>query len=77
MILYSFSCPEHGDFSDFRDVEDRNNGKCEKCKRVYGNFGISIDFTPGWDVGFGKYIDTKRQRDNLLSEKGLRRERIV
>jgi len=77
MILYAFSCPEHGDFEDFREIEDCNKGKCPKCKRKYGNFGIHIDFTPGWDPGFGKYIYTKGERDNLLSESGYRRERLV
>ena len=77
MPLYTFKCPVHGDFDDFRDVKDCNKGKCEKCKRVYGNFGIYVDFTPGWDVGFGKHIETKRERDSLVSERGLRRERIV
>jgi len=77
MPLYEFFCPVHGDFSEFREVGDCNKGKCSKCKRKFSNFGISVDFRPGWDPGFGKYIDTRRQRDNLLAEKGWIREKIV
>ena len=76
-MTYSFICPEHGEFDVNRDVEDCNKGKCSRCKRVYNSFSISVDFTPGYDIGFGKHIDTKRQRDNLLAEKGWRKEKIV
>mgnify|MGYP003144614738 CR=1 FL=1 len=41
----------------------------------WGAPSFRVDFRAGWDDGAGENFDTKRQRDNFLQEKGLRRIR--
>jgi hypothetical protein len=36
---------------------------------------IVVDFRDGWDMGAGKYFNTKMERDNWVAEKGIRRIR--
>jgi hypothetical protein len=40
-----------------------------------GGFKINVDFSSGWDMGAGRYFNTKRERDNWIAEKGTRRIR--
>lgn len=77
MPLYEYSCPEHGSFDEFQKMHTEHRARCPKCgqvaRRNFAIGGFTIDFRPGWDSGFGKYIDTKKQRENLLAEKNWSR----
>lgn len=74
MPYYEYICPDHGAFDLFQKMSEERKGMCPKCG-IPSRFHITgvsfkIDFKPGWDAGFGKWIDTKKQRENLLAEKG-------
>ena len=36
---------------------------------------IKVDFVPGFDIGLGKDFSTKKERDDELERKGLRKVR--
>ena len=75
MPMYPFLCPEHGEQEVFGGFDKASEATCEQCgkpmTRLYTPFSFTVDFTPGWQPAFGKYVDTKRERDNLVAEKGL------
>ena len=48
-------------------------GKKMKRKWSGGSLGIKFTFKSGWDEGLGMHIETKKQRDEILREKHLRR----
>ena len=58
-------------------MDDCNKGKCPKCRKIgqrkFDPCHVYIDFRPGWDMSLNRHIDTKRQRDDILREKGLTR----
>lgn len=43
-------------------------------RRLYSTFRTIVDFRAGWDPGLGMYVDTKRQRENELRVRGLKRD---
>ena len=77
MPIYSYECDEHGRYETFMPMAECNNGKCPKCEKVgqrkYDSYHVYMDFTPGWDHSLNMYVNTKRQRDDVLREKGWTR----
>ena len=77
MPIYSYECKEHGHYEAFMPMDECNDGKCPKCgkvgRRKYDTSHVYMDFTAGWDESLNTYVDTKRQRDNILREKGWTR----
>jgi len=77
MPIYSYVCKEHGRYEAFMPMDECLQGKCPKCGKVgqrkYDSCHVYVDFTPGWDESLNMHVDTKRQRDNILREKGWTR----
>ena len=78
MPIFDVLCPDHGTQEAF--AHDSANTSCPLCmkpaKRVWNAPAtFRIDFTPGWDMGLGKHVNSKQERDNILAEKNLRRVR--
>ena len=76
MPFFDVLCSTHGKQETFsRDPAELACPLCSKAaKRVWSKpASFRIDFKPGWDPGFGRYVDTKRDRDNTLAEKNWRR----
>ena len=75
MPLYPFICPEHGEVEIFADMDKSSSARCPVCgmamKRKYTPFSFTVAFRPGWQPAFGKYVDTSRELNNLVAEKGL------
>jgi hypothetical protein len=72
MPYFDVLCPTHGKQEVFGSVG------CPLCsdpvKRLWSNPPkIVVDFTAGWDPGAGRVFSTKRERDNWVSSKGIRR----
>jgi len=79
-MLYEYRCPEcNQSTEEFRRVDDREPSNCEKCgvkmKRVYNPTPFTFDFKYGWDEGLGKYVDSKRERQQEMDRLGVRRIR--
>lgn len=79
MPIYTYFCDEcRKEYDVLQPISNKHSYKCEKCgtqtRRVFtAPATFRMDFTPGWDVGLGQYVDTKRQRENIMAEKGLAR----
>jgi hypothetical protein len=77
--LYPYRCPTCGNKDDYILEFDHDDPECcgGKMHLVFSDihFGFSIDFTPGWDDGAGRYFDTKTARENWVAENNLRRIR--
>lgn len=76
MPFFDILCAEHGKQETFsRDPAKLECPFCKKSvKRLWSQpASFRVDFTPGWDPGFGQNIATKRERDNKLVEQNLRR----
>ena len=83
MALYVFSCDnpkcDVGEEEIFMHMNEYHIPQCRKCgkemRRIFKSvsFSFNFDFTPGYDTGLGEYCDTKRQRDNFVAQKNLRR----
>ena len=77
MPVYSYECDEHGRYETFMPMDECLRGKCPECgkvgRRKYDTYHVYVDFTPGWDESLNRNIDTKRQRDAILREKGWTR----
>ena len=75
MPLYNYKCKDHGKYEVFMPMDQCSEGACPKCGKVgdryFEPFHVYVDFKPGWDVLLNRNIDTKRERDNILREKGL------
>lgn len=74
--MYEFEhCGER--FTVFQAMDDKHKAKCPQCgkraQRVWNPAKFTIDFVPGYDYGLGKYIDTKKQREEVMREVGARR----
>lgn len=79
MPLYEFQCPKCGSrYEEIFGPNDEKSYKCPTCNvktnRLYSTFRTIVDFRSGWDPGLGEYVDTKRQREGFLREKGLYRD---
>lgn len=79
MPLVGYNCKKHGYFDCFHKFEDVYKGECPVCgsegSRVWEPSMFVVDFRDGFDPGLGEYVATKRQRDNLVAERNLRRVR--
>ena len=83
MPFYEYRCTTDGCTKKGRIVQEIQNmhdphiAKCSKCgkmmQRRYSLGGFTIDFSPGFDPGLGEYCNSKRERENFISQKGLRR----
>jgi hypothetical protein len=75
MPVYSYKCKLHGKYEAQMDMDHCNEGRCPVCgtigDRVFDVCHVYVDFTPGWDKLLNQHIDTKRERDRILEEKGL------
>ena len=75
MPVYSYKCEKHGRYETFMPMSKCNEGECPDCgeigTRLFDVCHTYVDFKPGWDVLLNRNIDTKRERDNILREKGL------
>ena len=75
MPVYSYKCKTHGKYEVLMPMDECNDGKCPKCgevgQRLFDSCHIYVDFTPGWDKLLNRHVDTKRERDRILAEKGL------
>lgn len=80
MAIYPFKCDKcQTEEEKFLKPDEDHTAICPKCgedmRRVYTPFTTVVEFRSGWDMGAGKYFDTKRERDTYLSVKGLRKIR--
>lgn len=80
MPLYSFACDVCGvQWDEFQSRGQRHVAVCPECgdkvKQRFTPPSFRIDFVPGFDAGLGEYIDTKRQREEVVARNNLRRVR--
>jgi hypothetical protein len=78
MPIFDIECKEHGKQEIMSSGTTMYCPVCEKeAKRLYSidRMKITVDFTPGWDMGAGKVFNTKMERNNWLAEKNYRRVR--
>ena len=81
MPVYEFNCDQCGrteeDFFFLTTGDIEHN--CTTCNiranRVFSVFRHKMEFRDGWDGGLGEYVDTKKQRETFMRDKGLRRQR--
>ncbi len=75
MPVYPYECPEHGEVDVVGDYDLSSGAKCPTCgatmRRKYTPVHYVVTFTPGWQPAFGKHVDTQRELNNLIAEKGL------
>ena len=74
-MIYEFVCDECGKhYETDQKMNDSHEYTCEcgeKTRRIYTATPHKVDFRHGYDVGLGKYIDNKKQREDVRREKGL------
>ncbi len=77
MPVYEYKCKVHGRYETVMQMSECNDGVCPKCRRVgerlFSDCHVYVDFTPGFDDSLNTWVDTKRQRDRICGEKGLKR----
>jgi len=77
MPLFDFQCTGCGIIQERYEKDRQVPVTCDTCgapmKSKYTSFSFSMDFKPGFDYGLGKYVTSKKQRENIIAEKGLRR----
>ena len=76
MAIYQFRCDHcNREFEEEQPLLDQHlKAPCqcgEQARRVWTPVHFSVAFRDGWDVGLGEYVDTKRQRDQLVRDKNL------
>jgi hypothetical protein len=78
-LIYEFGCNKCNLRLDkIRQIGYTAPEPCEcggTLERKYTPIRFKIDFTPGWDMGLGKYIGTKRERDTTADKMGLERRK--
>jgi hypothetical protein len=75
MPLFRFKC-SCGQREEF--TKNPQAWKCAICgegERLWDAPKVMVDFKPGWDAGLGRHIETQRERDRILAEKGLLRDK--
>lgn len=77
MPTFDVLCDIHGRQEVLTDSVPKGCPLCQRpVKRLWtAPPKIVVDFRDGWDMGAGKYFATKRERDNWIAEKGIRRIR--
>lgn len=79
MPIYEYRCKCGEEFEDLKLMNDKKfrKSKCPKCgklaKLVPSLFGFVFDFKPGFQIGLDRYIDTKKQREDVCRELGVSR----
>lgn len=81
MPLYSFKCDNAKcgteAFDTFLGMDEKHEAYCPECKRkakrVWDSFGFKFDFKAGYDEGLGEYVNSKKEREDIMRRKGLRR----
>jgi hypothetical protein len=76
MPLFDVFCDLHGEQEIL--TRDSDSLSCPVCdRRVERRFSsppsFKVDFTYGFDMGAGRYFDTKRQRDDWMREGKIRK----
>lgn len=79
MPIYEFECPKCGKrYEKLIGINGEKRHICPTChkraNRVYSTFRTIVDFRDGWDVGLGEYVNTKKDRERMLREKGLMKQ---
>jgi putative FmdB family regulatory protein len=80
MPLYTFHCDKcEREWDELQMMQQEHTANCPECggkaRQVFTPFAFTFDFTPGYDPGLGKWVDTKREREDIIARKGLRRVR--
>lgn len=78
MPLYNFVCDVCSvEWDEFQGRDVKHVSNCPECGIAVGQRftppAFRIDFTSGWDPGLGQYVDTKRERENIIARDGLKR----
>ena len=82
MPIYQYKCINPlcrtDKFDEVQGMDDLHESFCpeggEKANRVYSLGNFVIDFKPGYDAGLGEYVETAKQRDEIMKRHGLRRK---
>jgi len=82
MPFYEYRCinpmcktDKYTEFQKMDEVHESFSPDCgEKANRIYGLGTFIIDFKPGYDAGLGEYVNTAKQRDEIMKTHGLRRK---
>jgi putative FmdB family regulatory protein len=76
-MRYEYVCDKHGVFEVWQGMNEPHRASCPRChqeaRRKFGVVPHKFDFRDGWDPGLGEYVDTKRDRERYVREKGLTR----
>jgi putative FmdB family regulatory protein len=75
-MFYDFHCDGCKlTYEEYQPIDSEHKLVCPKChkkaRRIYSPLPHSFTFKAGWDAGLGKYVDTKKQRETFVREKGL------
>ncbi len=80
MPVFEFHC-DRCDLSEdvFQGAHEVHEHKCDKCgnpsRRIYSPAITVMEFSAGFDMGLGTYVDTKKQRETEMRERNLVRIR--
>lgn len=83
MALYTYVCSNCNEtYEKLQSVKkmEEEGFTCPHCgakiaKPKLSPFSFKFDFWHGYDPGLGQYIDTTKQREQVMREKGARRVR--
>lgn len=77
-MRYDFVCDKHGVFEVWQGMSEEHKAVCPRCqqeaRRRFAPLTYSVDFRDGYDPGMGEYVNTKKDRERFLREKGLRKQ---
>ena len=78
MPLYSFACDVcRVEWDEFQGRDQKHVSNCPECgipvKQQFKPFIFKVDFRPGFDPGFGQYVNTKAERENVIARDELKR----
>lgn len=74
-MIYEYRCEKCGALhSVWQGMNEVHEYDCcgAKAQRVWTAAPFSIDFKAGFDYGLGQHVETKKQRQRIMDEKGLR-----
>jgi len=76
MNIYEFKCDKcRKTFEQFQEINADHAAECPRCgqpaRRLYQATPHSFTFRAGWDEGLGEYVDTKKDRERIMREKGV------
>ena len=83
LVPYVFKCtnPEcknhQKEYEVYLDRDAEHKSRCPACRhkaqRVFSLGAFTVDFRAGFDVGLGRYVNTKMERENFIAERGIRK----